>query len=372
MRKHYLDNLRWVTVLLVLVYHVVFFFNNKGVFGGVGGFSSNSNDQPQDMLMYVLYPWFMLLLFLVAGISTRYAIRKPHFFRSRTRKLLVPATIGLFVFQWMVGYFNALSAIDAIPPMIRYVVFAFSGIGPLWFVQDLWLFTLFIFLISKIDRDRLYSFLGKFFSSSRLLPTILLILFGFVLLWAGAQVVITHPNPQSLDGLFNLYRPVTYFVIFLMGYYVFSLDEVQRRVTQIWLPTTLIAIVLGIVLTLTTWGQNMTDPIYLTNWLTNLYAWFAILAMLGCFAKWCDRTGPFATYMTRSSYGIYIVHYLVVVSVGYMLKVRTSLPPVAIYLILLTAVLLLSPVLYELLHRIPFIRWCVFGEKKNNKSNNEK
>jgi len=24
----------------------------------------------------------------------------------------------------------------------------------------------------------------------------------------------------------------------------------------------------------------------------------------------------------------------------------------------------LSPVIYEVLHRIPFIRWCVFGEKK--------
>jgi peptidoglycan/LPS O-acetylase OafA/YrhL len=38
MRKHWIDNLRWVTVLLVLLYHVVYFYNNKGVFGGIGGF----------------------------------------------------------------------------------------------------------------------------------------------------------------------------------------------------------------------------------------------------------------------------------------------------------------------------------------------
>ena len=36
MRKHWIDNLRWVTVLLVLAYHVVYFFNNKGVPGGIG------------------------------------------------------------------------------------------------------------------------------------------------------------------------------------------------------------------------------------------------------------------------------------------------------------------------------------------------
>ena len=43
MRKHWIDNLRWVTVLLVLLYHVIYFYNNKGVFGGIGGFS----DGPQ-------------------------------------------------------------------------------------------------------------------------------------------------------------------------------------------------------------------------------------------------------------------------------------------------------------------------------------
>ena len=37
-RKHWIDNLRWVTVLLVLLYHVIYFYNNKGVFGGIGGF----------------------------------------------------------------------------------------------------------------------------------------------------------------------------------------------------------------------------------------------------------------------------------------------------------------------------------------------
>ena len=30
-RLHWLDNLRWFTVFLVLVYHVFYLFNNKGV-----------------------------------------------------------------------------------------------------------------------------------------------------------------------------------------------------------------------------------------------------------------------------------------------------------------------------------------------------
>ena len=74
-RKYWLDNLRWVTVLLVLLYHVFYFYNNKGVFGGIGGFGEWPQvKQYQDVVMYILYPWFMPLLFLVAGISAHYAL----------------------------------------------------------------------------------------------------------------------------------------------------------------------------------------------------------------------------------------------------------------------------------------------------------
>ena len=66
--------------------------------------------------------------------------------------------------------------------------------------------------------------------------------------------------------------------------------------------------------------------------------------------------------MTRSSYGIYIVHYLVVASLGYLMKTCTQLPPAAMYVILAVAVFTLSPLLYEGLRRIPVVRWCVFGE----------
>jgi hypothetical protein len=46
-----------------------------------------------------------------------------------------------------------------------------------------------------------------------------------------------------------------------------------------------------------------------------------------------------------------------------MMKTYTPLPPVAMYLISTVAVFTLSPLCNELLRRIPFIRWCVLGEK---------
>ena len=77
-----------------------------------------------------------------------------------------------------------------------------------------------------------------------------------------------------------------------------------------------------------------------------------------------DRSGTFASYMPRSSYGIYIVHYLVIATVGYFLKVKTDMPPICIYIILTIAVLTLSPLLYELLKRIPFIDGVCWAKRR--------
>ena len=360
MRRHWIDNLRWVTVVLVLIYHVFYFYNNKGVFGGIGGFAEDPMKQPQDVVMYILYPWFMMLLFLVAGISARYALQKQsakEFIKARTTKLLVPSTIGLFVFQWMVGYFNTRIAnpFEGFPLLIKWPLLSISGCGPLWFIQDLWLFSVMLVLIRKLDKnDRFYNWCEK-----ASVPVIL-IACG-VLVYLGSQAIIRHPRLESADGLFNLYRPLTYFIPFLLGYFVFSHDAVQDKVESIHIPMLVCAIIAGVAFVWTGWGKANTDPEILSGWLNCLYAWLMILAMLGCFRAWFDRTDSFCSYMTRSSFGIYIVHYLVVVALGTMLKEYTCLAPGAIYAVLTVAVLLLSPAIYELIKRIPLVSWCVLG-----------
>ena len=104
--------------------------------------------------------------------------------------------------------------------------------------------------------------------------------------------------------------------------------------------------------------------LWMSSPLNNIYGWLMCLAMMGWFKTSFDRTGAFASYMTRSSYGIYIVHYLVIATIGYFLKTNTQMSSLCIYILLTIAVYILSPLLYELLKRIPFIRWCVLGEKK--------
>ena len=371
MRKHWIDNLRWATILLVLLYHVVYFYNNKGVFGGIGGFGAYPEvPQYQDVLMYILYPWFMPMLFILAGISARYALEKydgRSWFKARTRKLLVPSTIGLFVFQWMVGYFNTVVAeregvFDGVPAVAKYMIMAVSGTGPLWFIQVLWLLSMVLLLVRRIDgKDRLHGASGKAFSGKYGLVWIILLGIFF---WVGEKTLIRAPRPQSLDGLWNLYKPLFYLVPFLLGYFVFSHDAVQEKLSKAWIPLMVCAIVSGGILIGTTFGQDNTSPQYLGSPLNCLYGWLMCLAMMGWFKAKFDRTGAFAAYMTRSSYGIYIVHYLVIASLGYMMKIYTQLPPWSMYAILTVAVFTLSPLLYEVIRRIPLMRWCVLGENR--------
>ena len=72
LRKHYLDNIRWITVVIVVLYHVFYMYNGQGTgAGGVVGKITNLDVQYYDVFQYAVYPWFMVLLFMVSGVSSR-------------------------------------------------------------------------------------------------------------------------------------------------------------------------------------------------------------------------------------------------------------------------------------------------------------
>lgn len=67
LRKYYLDNIRWSTVLLVLLYHVFYMFNGVGVPGCI---PNAANIPAFDRIACLIYPWFMVLFFIISGRRT--------------------------------------------------------------------------------------------------------------------------------------------------------------------------------------------------------------------------------------------------------------------------------------------------------------
>lgn len=86
MRKVYIDNIRWITVALVVIYHVIYMFNGVETAGVIGPFVKS---QYQDVYQYMVYPWFMLLLFVVSGMCARFCLEgcsDKAFLKKRTQK----------------------------------------------------------------------------------------------------------------------------------------------------------------------------------------------------------------------------------------------------------------------------------------------
>ena len=354
MKKYYLNNIRWSTVILVLIYHVGFMFNGVGVIGGI---SCAESIAAFDGMAYIVYPWFMVLLFVIAGMSARYSLRKrtiKQFLKERITKLLIPSTLGLLVLHWITGYLNLKmgGALPYVPSFLVYPISAVCGIGPLWFIQTLFLFSCVIALLSKLDRnDRI----GKCCERCNIGIVLLL----FFPIWGSAQIW----NVPVL----TMYRLGIYFTSFAIGYYILSQDKIQLAIAGIHVPMLVFTMILAVYYVFHYYGQSYSSSECLQSALTNLYLWAAVLAVLGCGKAWFDRSNSCTEYLTRVSFGIYIVHYPVLTVACYLLIYYFNLPAVWNYIIALFVELTGAFILSEVIRRIPVINCLVLGITKNEK-----
>ena len=358
MRKTYIDNIKWMTVVTVVLYHVIFMFNGIVTGGVIGPFC---DVQYQDAFQYMVYPWFMLLLFVVSGMSARFYLDQhshKEFVKSRTRKLLVPSTLGLFVFGWILGYYNmlisgAFESMGAVPKPVLYLIMAVSGTGPLWYIQLLWVFSVLLVLFRKIEKDKLYNRCDR-------VNVPVLIAFA-VVIWGSANICNVP--------VIVVYRFGIYGLGFLLGYLIFSHDAVMDRLEKWWLPLSLAAVITGIVFTVLYWGQPYAEHVVLDTFPCNLFAWMATLAVLSCMKKWGNFQNAFSKWMTKQSWGLYLFHYLpLAMSAWYLSRYAEGLPVVVTYLLVGIAAFAGAFVWYQVISRIPFLRWCIcgIGGKKEN------
>lgn len=354
MRKTYLDNIRWITVSLVVVYHVLYMFNSIETAGVIGPLTAGT--QYWDLFMYIVYPWFMVLLFVVSGMSARFSLeRNTHreFIRSRTTKLLVPSTVGLFAFWWILGYYNMLISgafeyMGAVPKPVLFLIMCVSGTGPLWYIQLLWLFSMVLILIRKAEKDRFYRICGKANTAVLLLLT--------PLIWASAQILNTP--------LIIVYRFGIYGAAFLIGYFVLSHDAVMKRLERAWQPLAAAALLLLVGFCVVFWQEPYAEHIVLDTLLCNAYAWIAVLAILAVMHRFGDFSSAFSRFMNRQAWGLYVFHYLPLTVCAWLLhNFAESLPAAMVYLITAFSAFAGAFALNAAVSRIPILRWCVLGIK---------
>jgi glucans biosynthesis protein C len=343
MRKNYLDNVRNIVILLLFPVHTFMVWNNFGsrfyIWAGANKILST--------LIVAVNPWFMPLLFAVAGISARYSLQKrskKEFFAERVKKLLIPFIAGLVLLVPVQTFYARKYFFSYEGTYIDNVVYFFTHItdmsgydgcftpGHLWFI-------LFLFIISV-----LFLVVNKFFSyekiekySSRLNIWQILAMFIPVALLYYA-------------GNFGSFSIGKYFALFILGYYVLSNDKVlevikknSKLIFALFAASEIILIVLF-------YRISFYEDVFV-----NFTAWMGVIALLSAGEKFLDKGTSFTKYFNAASYPVYILHQPILVIIAYytILYVDNTILRIAV---IMSGSFLLTTACYEIIKKIPVIR----------------
>jgi len=314
-------------------------------------------------LMVSVEPWIMPLLFCIAGISARFALKKRTplvYLKERVTKLLIPFLAGLVIVCPVIAYYALRFHTGYTGSFAGAFVHFFSSIYTLpeppngimgdFSVDHLW-FIIFLFIISVVA-------------------------LGVILL--GRRHTVFHLNPDriNLPVLCLLFIPawlanfaginvagyslLSYFAMFLIGYYLLALDLVQARMEKNWavLLAAWIILTIGV---MWTYGLIMghSEVFWGSSALYVLTGWTGVLALMGAGMHFFDFTNTFTAYMGAASYPVYIIHLAILVAVAYYV-VMLDIPPAVQYIAIVILSFLLTFACYEIIRRIPGVR-ALFG-----------
>lgn len=310
MRKHYIDNLRWITLLILIPYHTAMAWNTWGE----PNYIYFEGNRLISSFIVFFSPYFMPLLFVLAGISTRFALQKrtyKEYLLERVKRLLVPFFFGTVVLMPIMAYladkFNC-SYSGGFPE--HYVVFftkytdligadgGFS-LGQFWFL-------LYLFIISVVG-------VGIIAVTKRfVLKAEITISFWLVL-------VLGLPLPL-LSKLLSIGGKslVEYAYLFILGYYVFADEKIINRAEKNgWLlfGIGLAAAILNVYVFI--WADN---AYILLNTITKYVSeWVMVISLIGLGKRYLDFSGNVSDYMNKRSFLFYIYHFIWVVLLQYTL-----------------------------------------------------
>jgi len=349
-RKYFIDNVRSITVIVVIVYHVAYLFNSAGVVSNIG----ETGIPAFDTLCYFVYPWLMTIMFLVAGISARYALQKrtiKQFLKERARKLLVPFLGGIFMLSWITGwitvqYYPIFTGND-VPVFIKYFAFCTIGMGPLWFNFELLIVSMVLLIFYKIDKnDRITVLAGR--------ANIFILLSLFLPFW-GSSFLLNTP-------LITVFRNGIYLFVFLTGYYFFSQDKIIEILAKFRFPLLAVGIILGIIEVCYFYRKDFADYSFLQHPLTNIYSWIMMMAILGCSQKYFNKTNRLMDYIKSRSFFWYLCHYPIMVFTAYILCSVFKLPMIYNYILLLILAFGVTIIFSEITRLIPVLKYLLFGK----------
>lgn len=309
-RKHYIDNLRWLTLLLLIPYHTAQAWN---VWGEPNYVFFEGHNLISSIIVF-FSPYFMPLLFVLAGISTRFALQKrttKEYLVERTKKLLIPLLFGTIVLMPIMSYIGDVCNCSYKGGFFQHYGVFFTkftdltgadggfSFGQFWFL-------LYLMIISVVGVG-IIKLIEKFVTKTEFqIP------FWSVLL-LGLPIPI-FSELLSISG--KSFAEFTY--LFLLGYFIFSDNKVMDKTEKhcFWLlGIGLVSALLNVYLFI--WSAK--EYALLNTSMKFIAKWFMILALMGLAKRYLNVTSKVTSYMSSRSFLFYIYHFVWVVLFEYLL-----------------------------------------------------
>jgi len=354
LRKSYIDNIRWICILILIPYHTFMIYNAWGEDFYIEGQSIFAT----SAFISALSPWFMPLLFCLAGISSYFALQKRtplEYAKERVAKLLIPLIAGILLVVPAQTYIAERFHNDFAGGYFYQYVLFFTGPTDLTGTRGgftpahLW-FLLFLFAISMIALPIMIVCKKRAVDMSKT-PLILLI----------AMFAI----PLALTPILDIgHSAGRYFGYFILGYLFLSADAILEKLDKYRAP--LLAIAMSCLagrmfLFYLNMNDNLFAPQLALDIFQSFYGWITILAILGLGRHYCNFRNNITDYFTASSFPVYIFHQSWVIVVAYWVFMITENAFAQIILII-AASFILTYAAYEICKRIPGLRF-LFGIK---------
>ncbi len=357
MRKHFIDNLRWMDVFLLVPYHAAQSFNTWGELNYIF-FAPN---KLISSIIVFLSPFFMPLLFLLAGMSSRYALKKRtygQYAAERIKRLVVPLVFGTLVFCPILAYIGDRTNYGYEGSFFEhYEVFftkwtdltGFDGgfnVGQFWF-----LLYLFIISLVSVGLFALTEKAAKKKAGAENIP-----------FWAVCLMVVPLPFLYDLLSIGGK-SFAEYIYIFLLGYYVLSHDKVTEKLEKnryISLTVGLAASVVNVYMFLWS-GRDFGTA----NVIAKAFAeWFMILALIGIGKNALDHSNRVTAYMSRRSFPLFSFHFVWIVLFPYWFADVFANSTVLLFFVPIVCAYAATMICAEICLRIPALCFLMGTKKK--------
>ena len=352
MRKHFIDNLRWIVIMLLIPYHAAQAFNTWGELNYIC-FAQN---KVISSLIVFLSPYYMPIMFVLAGMSSKYALKRRsygQFLAERIKRLLIPFVFGTLAFCPILAYFGDRNNFNYNGGFWRHYIIYFTrwtdlagfdggfNVGQYWF-----LYYLFVISLVAVGIIALGTLVAKNCKIKVNIP------FSVICLLAIPLPFLY--NLLSIGGK----SFAEYLYVFLIGYYILFDDgiiEKNVKYRYITLIIGLIACVINVYMFI--WSGK---DFGIANTIVKAVAeWFMILALIGIGKKHLDFTGKISDYLSGRAIIFFGLHFLWIILFQMLFAPLLDGNVVMLYFVPIILSYITTMVCSEIVYRIPVLRFLM-------------